>query len=82
MDRFLPASPFPGPHRTVFEFEKTAKQLIQTEVKNTIPARKDTLGVKLVRAPRKGGKLNERATYGAMIMSMTNIRGIGNNLIM
>ena len=62
------------------EFEEIAKQLIQTEIENTISARKGTLGVKLIRALRKKGKLDERATCSAMMMSATDIRGIVNDL--
>ncbi|KAF9701188.1 hypothetical protein EKO04_000050 [Ascochyta lentis] len=62
------------------EFEEIAKQLIQTEIENTISARKGTLGVKLIRALRKKGKLDERATCNAMMMSANDIRGIVNDL--
>ncbi|KAI8943710.1 hypothetical protein NX059_001690 [Plenodomus lindquistii] len=62
------------------EFEEIAKQLIQTEVENTISARKGMLGVKLIRALRKKGKLDERATCNAMMMSANDIRGIINDL--
>jgi DNA-directed RNA polymerase III subunit RPC3 len=62
------------------EFEEIAKQLIQAEVENTISARKGALGVKLVRALRKKGKLDERATCNAMMMSAADIRGIVNDL--
>ena len=62
------------------EFEEIAKQLIQTEIENTISARKGTLGVKLIRALRKKGKLDERATCTAMMMSANDIRGIVNDL--
>jgi DNA-directed RNA polymerase III subunit RPC3 len=62
------------------EIEEIAKQLIQTEVENTISARKGTLGVKLIRALRKKGKLDERATCNAMMMSAADIRSIVNDL--
>ncbi|KAF2855206.1 DNA directed RNA polymeras-like protein III subunit Rpc82 [Plenodomus tracheiphilus IPT5] len=62
------------------EFDEIAKQLIQTEVENTISARKGMLGVKLIRALRKKGKLDERATCNAMMMSANDIRGIINDL--
>jgi len=62
------------------EFDEIAKQLIQTEVENTIAARKGTLGVKLIRALRKKGKLDERAACNAMMMSPNDIRGIINDL--
>ncbi|KAH9883030.1 hypothetical protein J1614_000397 [Plenodomus biglobosus] len=62
------------------EFEEIAKQLIQTEVENTISARKGMLGVKLIRALRKKGRLDERATCNAMMMSASDIRGIINDL--
>jgi DNA-directed RNA polymerase III subunit RPC3 len=62
------------------EFEEIAKQLIQAEVENTISARKGALGVKLIRALRKKGKLDERAACNAMMMSAGDIRGIVNDL--
>jgi DNA-directed RNA polymerase III subunit RPC3 len=62
------------------EFEEIAKQLIQTEIENTISARKGVLGVKLIRALRKKGKLDERATCNAMMMTAGDIRGIVNDL--
>jgi DNA-directed RNA polymerase III subunit RPC3 len=62
------------------EFEEIAKQLIQAEIENTISARKGSLGVKLIRALRKKGKLDERATCNAMMMSANDIRGIVNDL--
>ena len=62
------------------EFEEIAKQLIQTEVENTISARKGALGVKLIRALKKKGKLDERATCNTMMMSAGDIRGIINDL--
>ena len=62
------------------EFEEIAKQLIQTEIENTVSARKGTLGVKLIRALRKKGKLDERAACNTMMMSANDIRGIVNDL--
>ncbi|KAH8726098.1 DNA directed RNA polymerase-like protein III subunit Rpc82 [Phaeosphaeriaceae sp. PMI808] len=62
------------------EFEDIAKQLIQAEVENTISARKGVLGVKLIRALRKKGKLDERATCNTMMMSAADIRTIVNDL--
>lgn len=62
------------------EFEEIAKQLIQAEIENTISARKGALGVKLIRALRKKGKLDERATCNVMMMSAGDIRGIVNDL--
>ncbi|KAF2129058.1 DNA directed RNA polymeras-like protein III subunit Rpc82 [Dothidotthia symphoricarpi CBS 119687] len=62
------------------EFEEIAKQMIQNEVENTISARKGALGVKLIRALRKKGKLDERATCNAMMMSANDIRGVVNDL--
>ncbi|KAF3053649.1 RNA polymerase III subunit C82 [Didymella keratinophila] len=62
------------------EFPEIAKQLIQTEIENTVSARKGTLGVKLIRALRKKGKLDERATCNAMMMTAGDIRGIVNDL--
>lgn len=62
------------------EFDEIAKQLIQHEIENTISARRGALGVKLIRALRKKGKLDERATCTAMMMSAADIRGIVNDL--
>lgn len=62
------------------EFEEIAKQLIQTEIENTVSARKGSLGVKLLRALRKKGKLDERAACNTMMMSAADIRGIVNDL--
>lgn len=58
------------------EFGAIAKQLIQSEIENTVSARKGALAVKLIRALRKKGKLDERATCNAMMMSANDIRGI------
>jgi DNA-directed RNA polymerase III subunit RPC3 len=62
------------------EFDEIARQMIQTEVENTISARKGSLGVKLVRALRKKGKLDERAMCNVMMMSAADVRGIVNDL--
>ncbi|KAF1936790.1 DNA directed RNA polymeras-like protein III subunit Rpc82 [Clathrospora elynae] len=62
------------------EFEEIAKQMIQTEVENTISSRKGSLGVKLIRTLRKKGKLDERAACNTMMMSANDIRGIVNDL--
>ncbi|KAL5121541.1 RNA polymerase III subunit C82 [Pleosporales sp. CAS-2024a] len=62
------------------EFDEIAKQMIQNEVENTISARKGALGVKLIRALRKKGKLDERAACNVMMMSANDIRGIVNDL--
>ncbi|KAL6707122.1 RNA polymerase III subunit C82 [Coniothyrium glycines] len=62
------------------EFDTIAQALIQQEVENTISARKGALGVKLIRALRKKGRLDERATCNAMMMSANDIRGIINDL--
>lgn len=62
------------------EFPTIATQLIQNEIENTISARKGALGVKLIRALRKKGKLDERATCTAMMMSAADIRGVVNDL--
>lgn len=62
------------------EFSEIAKSLIQHEIENTVLSRKGTLGVKLVRALRKKGKLDERQTCNAMMMSANDIRGIVNDL--
>ncbi|RMZ72805.1 hypothetical protein GMOD_00009853 [Pyrenophora seminiperda CCB06] len=62
------------------EFDELARLLIQHEIENTISARKGTLGVKLIRALKKKGKLDERALCQVMMMSATDIRGIVNEL--
>lgn len=62
------------------EFEEIAKHMIQHEIENTISARKGSLGVKLIRTLKKKGKLDERATCNAMMMSANDVRGIVNDL--
>ncbi|KAL1795414.1 hypothetical protein ACET3X_005638 [Alternaria dauci] len=62
------------------EFDEIARQIIQTEIENTISARKGSLGVKLVRALRKKGRLDERAMCNVMMMSAADVRGIVNDL--
>ncbi|CAA9963542.1 rna polymerase iii protein [Pyrenophora teres f. maculata] len=62
------------------EFDELARQLIQTEIENTVSARKGTLGVELVRTLKKKGKLDERALCNVMMMSANDIRGIINDL--
>ncbi|KAF2711046.1 DNA directed RNA polymeras-like protein III subunit Rpc82 [Pleomassaria siparia CBS 279.74] len=62
------------------EFEEIAKSVIQQEVENTVAARKGALGVKLIRALRKKGKLDERQTCNAMMMSAQDLRGVVNDM--
>ncbi|KAF2243481.1 hypothetical protein BU26DRAFT_466156 [Trematosphaeria pertusa] len=62
------------------EFDEIMKGLIQHEIENTIASRKGALGVKLIRALRKKGKLDERQTCNTMMMSANDIRGIVNDL--
>ena len=62
------------------EFDEIARHMIQTEIENTISARKGSLGVKLVRALRKKGRLDERAMCNVMMMSAADVRGIVNDL--
>lgn len=62
------------------EFDDIAKSLIQLELENTIASRKGALGVKLIRALRKKGKLDERQACNAMMMPANDIRGIVNDL--
>ena len=62
------------------EFDKIAKHMIQTEVENTISARQGPLGVQLIRALQKKGKLDERAICNSMKMPANDIRGIVNDL--
>ncbi|KAF2688924.1 hypothetical protein K458DRAFT_359936 [Lentithecium fluviatile CBS 122367] len=62
------------------DFEEIAKALIQHELENTVEARKGPTGVKLIRALRKKGKLDERQTCNAMMMSANDIRDMVNDL--
>ncbi len=62
------------------EFEEIARHMIQTEVENTIQARQGELGMQLIRALRKRGKLDERAICNALKMPASNIRGTVNDL--
>ncbi|OAL55297.1 DNA directed RNA polymeras-like protein III subunit Rpc82 [Pyrenochaeta sp. DS3sAY3a] len=62
------------------EFDEIAKHIIHAEVEKTILSRKGNLGVKLIRALKKKGKLDERAACSAMMMSPNDIRGIVNDL--
>jgi DNA-directed RNA polymerase III subunit RPC3 len=64
------------------DFEEIAKALIQHELENTISARKMPLGVKLIRALQRKGKLDERQTCNVMMMSPADIRGVVNDLTM
>jgi DNA-directed RNA polymerase III subunit RPC3 len=62
------------------EFEEIPKAIIQHEIENTIAARKGALGVKLIRALKKKGKLDERQTCNAMMMSAQDLRGVINDM--
>ena len=62
------------------EFDEIPKAIIQHEIENTIAARKGALGVKLVRALKKKGKLDERQTCNAMMMSAQDLRGVVNDM--
>lgn len=62
------------------DFEQLAKSLIQHEIENTVLARKGSVGLKLLRALKKKGKLDERQTCNAMLMSANDFRGIVNDL--
>jgi DNA-directed RNA polymerase III subunit RPC3 len=64
------------------DFEEIAKALIQYELENTVSARKGALGVKLIRALLKKGKLDERQTCNVMMLSANDIRGMINDLTM
>jgi DNA-directed RNA polymerase III subunit RPC3 len=62
------------------EFAEIAKVLIEQDIENTVQARKQTLGLKLIRALKKKGKLDERQACNAMMMSATEMRGVVNDL--
>ncbi|KAF2268899.1 DNA directed RNA polymeras-like protein III subunit Rpc82 [Lojkania enalia] len=63
------------------DFEKIAKATIELEIENTITARKGPLGVKLIRALKKKGKLDERQACNTMMMSAHDIRGTINDMV-
>lgn len=62
------------------EFDMIARSLIQHEIENTVAARKGTIGVKLLRALKKKGKLDERQACNTMMMSAADIREAINDL--
>ncbi|KAF2865674.1 RNA polymerase III subunit RPC82-domain-containing protein [Massariosphaeria phaeospora] len=62
------------------EFDEISKALIQYEIENTVLARQKGLGVKLIRALKKKGRLDERGACNAMMMSANDIRGTINDL--
>ncbi|KAF2464625.1 uncharacterized protein BDR25DRAFT_271643 [Lindgomyces ingoldianus] len=64
------------------EYDKIAKTMIQREVDNTIGTRADKLGVKLVRALKKKGRLDEMEMGEAMMMNPNDIRAIVSDLAM
>ncbi|KAF2006110.1 DNA directed RNA polymeras-like protein III subunit Rpc82 [Amniculicola lignicola CBS 123094] len=69
-----------GVNEWTVQFDEISKAFVQAEIEKTIEARKGPLGVKLVRALKKKGKLDERQTSIAMMMSATEIRGVVNDL--
>lgn len=64
------------------DFDLIAKSLIQQEIENTVLARKSNVAMKLIRALKKKGKLDERQACSTMMMSANDIRGIVNDLTM
>ncbi|PVH94580.1 hypothetical protein DM02DRAFT_645847 [Periconia macrospinosa] len=62
------------------EFEDIAKSLIQHEIENTVSAKKPQLGLKLIRALKKKGRLDERQIGIAMMMTAPDIRAVVNDL--
>ncbi|KAF2179101.1 hypothetical protein K469DRAFT_695009 [Zopfia rhizophila CBS 207.26] len=62
------------------EFDRLCAHMIQQEIENTIMARRDHLGVKLVRALQKKGRLDERGTCVAMMMPAQEIRTVVNEM--
>ncbi|KAL5375538.1 hypothetical protein DPSP01_011123 [Paraphaeosphaeria sporulosa] len=62
------------------DFDLMAKSLIQQEIENTVLARKSTVAMKLLRALKKKGKLDERQLCNTMMASANDIRGIVNDL--
>ncbi|KAF1952015.1 DNA directed RNA polymeras-like protein III subunit Rpc82 [Byssothecium circinans] len=62
------------------EFDGIAKGLIQHEIENTVQARNPQYGLKLVRALRRKGKLDERQACIAMMMPANDIRVVVNDL--
>ncbi|KAF2788001.1 DNA directed RNA polymeras-like protein III subunit Rpc82 [Melanomma pulvis-pyrius CBS 109.77] len=62
------------------EFEEITKAIIQQQIENTIAGRKGALGVKLIRALKKKGKLDERQTCNTMMMSAQELRGFVNDM--
>lgn len=73
----------PGVSRWQIEFEELSKTLIQHEIENTIMSRgkeKGALGVKLIRALKKKGKLDERQTCNVMMQPAADIRQVSNEM--
>lgn len=73
----------PGVSRWQVEFDDISKSLIQHEIENTILSRgkeRGGLGVKLIRALKKKGKLDERQTCNIMMMPAADIRQIANEM--
>lgn len=62
------------------DFDLIAKSLIQQEIENTVLARKSKTAMKLIRALKKKGKLDERQLCNTMMQSANDIRAIVNEL--
>lgn len=62
------------------DFDLMARSLIQQEIENTVLARKSTVAMKLIRALKKKGKLDERQLCNTMMSSANDVRGIVNDL--
>ncbi|KAF2118732.1 DNA directed RNA polymeras-like protein III subunit Rpc82 [Lophiotrema nucula] len=69
-----------GGGRYCVEFDEIAKATIQLEIENTVAARKGRIGVKLVRALKKNGKLDERQACNVMMTTANDIREIVNEM--
>ncbi|CAI6328776.1 unnamed protein product [Periconia digitata] len=62
------------------EFGEIAQRHIQQEIENTVSARKPQFGLKLIRALKKKGKLDERQAGLTMMIPAAEIRGVVNDL--
>ncbi|KAH7117607.1 DNA directed RNA polymerase-like protein III subunit Rpc82 [Dendryphion nanum] len=73
----------PGFSRWQIEFEEISKAMIQHEIENTIMSRgtKGRLGVMVIRALRKKGRLDERQLCNTMMMPASDFRQIANEMV-
>jgi len=63
------------------EFDKIARELIQAEIESTISAKKNSLGVKLIRALKKKQKMRESDLCKVMMMPAADIRVVLSGLV-